>query len=263
MFIYGTGVLGTYQTFPVFLVCIFETTVYYYPVIIIYLIQVESIFFIMRSAMFNDDSRVSFFKKYYFLIRTNLIYHLSFKKKFSSIKGRPLVWGIWNVVVYGPNISLGKNVVMVGANGNKTHLTTTKQGDQAGHISIGDNVLVMNGVRISSGMGITIEEDCMLANFCYIMDSDWHDIYDRTKQGTPKPVVLEKGAWIGDSAIVCKGVRIGENSIVGAGAVVTKDVPQNVVVAGNPAKIVKKLDPEKVVTMKKLHENLEKLKKKG
>jgi serine acetyltransferase len=48
--------------------------------------------------------------------------------------------------------------------------------------------------------------------------------------------------WIGDSAIVCKGVTIGENSIVGAGAVVTRDVPPNTVVAGNPARPVKQLD---------------------
>ena len=67
--------------------------------------------------------------------------------------------------------------------------------------------------------------------------------------GGSAPIVLERGAWIGDSAIVCKGVRIGENSIVGAGAVVTKDVPPNVIVAGNPARVVKKLDPEKIILM--------------
>jgi acetyltransferase-like isoleucine patch superfamily enzyme len=61
--------------------------------------------------------------------------------------------------------------------------------------------------------------------------------------------VLERGAWIGDSAIVCKGVRVGENSIVGAGAVVTKDVPPNVIVAGNPARVVKKLDPKKIILL--------------
>jgi carbonic anhydrase/acetyltransferase-like protein (isoleucine patch superfamily) len=49
--------------------------------------------------------------------------------------------------------------------------------------------------------------------------------------------------WLCDGAIVCKGVRIGANSIVGAGAVVTRDVPPNTVVAGNPAKVIKTLDP--------------------
>ncbi|MCP4132657.1 MAG: acyltransferase [bacterium] len=162
--------------------------------------------------------------------------------------GRPMVWGIWNVVVSGPNINLGKNVVIVGANGFKTNLTCYKANNHEGSITIGDNVLIMNGVRISSAAEIVIGDGCMLANFCYLTDADWHDIHDRTySPGKTAPIILEKGVWIGDSAIIVKGVRIGENSVVGAGSVVTKDVPANVVVAGNPAAIVKKLDPEKVV----------------
>ena len=55
---------------------------------------------------------------------------------------------------------------------------------------------------------------------------------------------MEENVWIGDRAVVGKGVTIGKNSIVAAGAVVVKDVPANVVVGGNPAKIIKALDPE-------------------
>jgi acetyltransferase-like isoleucine patch superfamily enzyme len=162
--------------------------------------------------------------------------------------GRPMVWGIWNVVVYGPNIHIGKNVTMVGADGYKTNLTTVNYGGYEGHIKIGDNVLVMNGVRISSAKEIVIGDGSMLANFCYIMDSDWHDIYDRNiSPGKSLPVILEKNVWVGDSAIICKGVRIGENSVIGAGSIVREDVPPNAVVIGNPAKIVKYLDPERIV----------------
>ncbi len=57
------------------------------------------------------------------------------------------------------------------------------------------------------------------------------------------PVRLGNNVWIGDSAIVCKGVTIGDHSVVGAGAVVTRDVPPYTVVAGNPAALVKELDP--------------------
>jgi carbonic anhydrase/acetyltransferase-like protein (isoleucine patch superfamily) len=55
-------------------------------------------------------------------------------------------------------------------------------------------------------------------------------------------------AWVGDSAIVCKGVTIGENSIIGAGSVVTDDVPPNTIAAGNPARVVKELDPGAAIT---------------
>lgn len=205
--------------------------------------------------MFNENDKPSYFKRLYFMLKSEYIYRRSFIKKFASVGGRPMVWGVWNVVVYGPNIHIGKNCVIVGADGFRTTLTSVSYGGHEGSIKIGDNVLVMNGVRISSADEIVIGDDCMLANFCYIMDADWHDIYDRTSSpGKTAPVVLENGVWIGDSAIICKGVRIGENSIVGAGSVVRDDVPANVVVIGNPAKIVKHLDPGKVITMKKLYE---------
>jgi carbonic anhydrase/acetyltransferase-like protein (isoleucine patch superfamily) len=65
--------------------------------------------------------------------------------------------------------------------------------------------------------------------------------------GHTVPVYIGNNVWIGDSAIVCKGVRIGENSIIGAGSVVVRDIPANAVAAGNPAIVVKYLDPGKPV----------------
>ncbi len=198
--------------------------------------------------MFNEGDKGSWILKIVYYLRTNFHYHLFFKKKFARIDSRPGAFGLWNVSVYGPNISLGKNVLFVGSNSVETNLTTYKFGDYEGKIRIGDNVLVMNGVRIQSASSIEIGEGTMLANFCYIMDADWHDIHNRIKApGKTAPVILERGVWIGDSAIVCKGVRIGENSIVGAGSVVRRDVPPNTIVAGNPARVVGKVDPEKVV----------------
>lgn len=203
--------------------------------------------------MFDPDAKKTVFtymRAFLYLARSFLHYHLSFKRKFIRIDGHPNVWGIWNVVVYGPNISLGSGAVIVAGDGYRTNISSIKMGPIEGRIDIGNDVLVMNGVRISSAKSITIGDGCMLANFCYLTDSDWHDIHDRTSApGGCAPIVLERGAWIGDSAIVCKGVRVGENSIVGAGAVVTKDVPPNVIVAGNPARVVKKLDPDRIILM--------------
>ena len=86
----------------------------------------------------------------------------------------------------------------------------------------------------------------MLAAKVYISDSDWHGTYNRTRPfRCSAPTVLGKNVWLGYRSIVGKGVSIGENSIVGAGSVVTQNVPSNVIVAGNPAKIVKKILPER------------------
>jgi len=204
--------------------------------------------------MFNEDEKASWFKKTYFMIRSIPAYRRLYRQ-FASVKGRPMIWGAWNMIVSGPNIHIGKNVTMVAGDGFRTTLTTTKMHGVAGSITIGDNVLVMNGVRVSSANKIVIGDDCMLANFCYLMDADWHDIYDRTySPGRNAPIILERGVWVGDSAIVCKGVHIGENSIVGAGSVVRHDVPANVIVTGNPAKVTGKIDPSKVRHMGSLYE---------
>ena len=94
-----------------------------------------------------------------------------------------------------------------------------------------------------SAESIIMGDACMIAHGAYISDADWHGIYDRAKPvGNTRPVIFEDNVWIGDSAIICKGVTIGKNSIIGAGAVVTKDVPPNSVYAGNPAILVKKLE---------------------
>ena len=100
----------------------------------------------------------------------------------------------------------------------------------------------------------------MIAHGAYISDADWHGIYDRAEPvGKTKPIKFEDNVWIGDSAIICKGVTIGKNSIIGAGAVVTKDVPKNSVFAGNPAKLVKKLDQGEFNTRKDFFNNPKKL----
>ncbi|MEH6589178.1 MAG: acyltransferase [Halioglobus sp.] len=118
-----------------------------------------------------------------------------------------------------------------------------------GRIEIGDCVLMSPGSRISASDEVVIGDGVMMANGVYITDSDWHTIYDRTvRDERVTPVHIGDNVWLGDHATVLKGVTIGENSVVAARAVVTRDVPANVVVAGNPAKVVKELDPERGFT---------------
>jgi acetyltransferase-like isoleucine patch superfamily enzyme len=112
-----------------------------------------------------------------------------------------------------------------------------------GRVEIGDACLMSPGARISASDEIVIGDGCMMAHGSYITDSDWHGIYDRVNRDeTVKPVRLGNNVWLGDRSTVLKGVTIGDNSIVAASSVVTKDIPANVIVAGNPAVIVRELD---------------------
>jgi maltose O-acetyltransferase len=72
-----------------------------------------------------------------------------------------------------------------------------------------------------------------------------HDLQAETRnQGweTAKPVVIEENVWIGGGAILLPGVTIGRNAVVGAGAVVSRNVPANTVVAGNPARVIREIE---------------------
>jgi|TARA_B110000438_G_scaffold303671_1_gene366396 acetyltransferase-like isoleucine patch superfamily enzyme len=154
--------------------------------------------------------------------------------------------GARHIDVFGKRINIGKSSTLVASSDANIHLTTWNLGDFDGEILIGDFCLLTPGVRIAAASKITIGDGCMFANSCYISDADWHGLYNRAEPvGNTKPIVLEDNVWVGDRAIVGKGVTIGKNSIVAAGAVVVKDVPPNVIVGGNPAKIIKELDSEK------------------
>jgi acetyltransferase-like isoleucine patch superfamily enzyme len=154
----------------------------------------------------------------------------------------------WHLKIHGPEIHVGRSVHVVCTKDRNVRLCVWEHGEQIGHIKIGDYALICPGVRIDSASHIDIGDNCMIASSSYLTDADWHDIYDRTQPiGNTKPIKLEPNVWIGDSCIVCKGVTIGENSVIGSGSVVTHDIPANVIAAGNPAKVVKKLDPEEEI----------------
>ena len=154
----------------------------------------------------------------------------------------------WHVQLFGGPIMIGNYATVIATSDKKVRLSVWPEKPNMGRIAFGDYCLVSPGVRISSASDITIEANCMLASGVYITDSDWHGVYDRVSLGKAEPVHLEKNVWIGDSAIVCKGVTIGENSIVGAGAIVSHPIPANCIAAGNPAVVVKHLNPDEAFT---------------
>jgi acetyltransferase-like isoleucine patch superfamily enzyme len=153
------------------------------------------------------------------------------------------------VHISGPNIRIGRCFTAIGEPMHQVEVGVWGRSQGEGRIQIGDCVLMSPGSRISASDEVVIGDGVMLANGVYITDSDWHTIYDRTvRDERVTPVHIGDNVWLGDHATVLKGVTIGENSVVAARAVVTRDVPANVVVAGNPAKVVKELDPERSFT---------------
>ena len=158
--------------------------------------------------------------------------------------------------LFGSHISVDDFRTIIGARDANVQLTSWNIGDWKGELKIGKYCFITPGVRIMAAESIEIGDACMFAHGAYISDADWHGIYDRSDPvGKTKPIILKENVWIGDSAIVCKGVTIGENSIIGAGAVVTKNIPANVVAAGNPAKVVKNLDQGDFISRKDFYKD--------
>lgn len=153
----------------------------------------------------------------------------------------------WYVEVFGHPVEIGRFVHVIASADRRVRLSVWSEKPGMGRIRIGDYCLICPGVRISSASQISIGNGCMMASNVYITDSDWHDTYNRIAMGTASPVAVQDNVWIGDGAIICKGVCLGRNSIVGAGAVVTKSIPENTIAAGNPAKVVKRLDPSEII----------------
>jgi len=107
------------------------------------------------------------------------------------------------------------------------------------HISIGKNVFINFDCTFLALGGITIEDDVLIGpKVSFITES--HPLDPEQRKGLiGKPIHIKKNAWIGANATILPGVTIGENAIVAAGAVVSKDVPDNTIVGGIPAKFIK------------------------
>lgn len=109
------------------------------------------------------------------------------------------------------------------------------------HIKIGKNVFINFDCTFLDLGGITIEDGVQIAPKVSLL-SEGHPIApDKRHTLFPKPIHIKKNAWIGANATILHGVTIGENSVVATGSIVSKDVPNNVVVGGTPAKIIKKI----------------------
>lgn len=149
------------------------------------------------------------------------------------------------VVFSGPGrIIAGRNVQL---NGTLNSVCTPWTYSKEAVIEIGSDSF-LNGTRIGCRNKVVIGNRCIIGD-ARINDNDGHGI-QADRRDIPaealesSPVILEDNVWVGAAVIILKGVRIGENSVIGAGSVVTKDIPANVVAAGNPCRVIRPINNE-------------------
>lgn len=170
---------------------------------------------------------------------------------FESLKFKE--FGSCSIVKPCPDLIVGKQYISIGNNtvlGRHIQLTAWLINDSTPIISIGSNCQIGSYNHITAANSITIYDGVLTGKFVTITDNshgrpgDEEDLdvsAIKRKVYSKGPVVIEDNVWIGDKATILANVRIGRCSIVGANAVVTKDVPPYCIVGGNPARIIRKI----------------------
>lgn len=144
-----------------------------------------------------------------------------------------LIIGNRNLFGYRPAPRLGTGEILLQAR----HPSAT--------LTIGDANIFSNNVSIVANGEIAIGFGCQIGDQVSVYDCDFHEINPQTRcqsVGPVRPVSIGNNVWLGSRVMVLKGVTIGENSVVAAMSVVTKSVPANCIVGGNPAKIIRSIE---------------------
>lgn len=114
-------------------------------------------------------------------------------------------------------------------------------------LEIGDESFLNYGVSVGAMGSVRIGSRVRIGPYVMIIDTEFHNIYDRATMPPPRPVVIEDDVWLGAKSSILPGVTIGRGSIVGVASVVKSDVPPFTIVAGVPAREIRKLDPAQFV----------------
>lgn len=147
--------------------------------------------------------------------------------RLARLVGRPRIYNNGTMVI-GERVLIHSTTVPI-------ELTTVN----GGILEIGDRTFINYGVSISAFQLVRIGRRCLIGTYVNILDNNWHDVVDRTIIPPSQPVILEDNVWLGNRVIVLPGVTIGHDAVIGAGAVVTKDIPPRSVAVGNPARVVR------------------------
>jgi acyl-[acyl carrier protein]--UDP-N-acetylglucosamine O-acyltransferase len=146
------------------------------------------------------------------------------------------------LVIRGPGtVTVGDRANLYAFAGKTRLITRTPSAE----IRVGPNAR-LNGPLLQADTLIEIGADCIVGQ-AHILDSDMHSLaLDRRVNAAARvrtaPVILERNVWVSRGAAILPGVRVGEGSVIGYGSVVTKDIPPGVLAAGNPARVIRRLE---------------------
>lgn len=153
------------------------------------------------------------------------------------LEGLPYIVGAGRIV-------LGARVRLSG----KSSISFGRPGPAAPELVVGDGTFIGHNCGFNVGRSVRIGRDCLLATGVEVYDQDGHPLDaarrragDPTPPETIAPVVIGDDVWVGFGALILKGVTVGDRAVVAARSVVTKDVPADTLVAGNPARVVRGL----------------------
>jgi acetyltransferase-like isoleucine patch superfamily enzyme len=155
-------------------------------------------------------------------------------KRTGRVQGLVLVIGKWPRFTGLGDVEIGRRLTV-----ESRQIPTEFGAGTNGRLRIGDNVC-LSGCSIVATTSITIGDNCLIGDFTTVLDSDYHDLSSEVPAKT-EPVAIGNNVWILRNCSVLPGVSIGDNSVVAAGSVVTKDVPPNTLVGGVPARTIKTL----------------------
>lgn len=168
----------------------------------------------------------------------------------TSVKSLARVWGRPSIrnsgqLVIGERFRLVSDIA-------RTEIVSGPQGK----VEIGDRVYINYGCSISAQELVRIGSDASIGTHCILMDNDFHSIHPALRNEMPpsQPIILEENVWLGSRVIVLHGVTIGRDSVIGAGSVVTRDIPPGCVAAGLPAKVIREIEPHPVQDFELLFE---------
>lgn len=134
-------------------------------------------------------------------------------------------------------VTLGESITLVGTIVPIEFVTHGK-----GEIIVGEHTYINYGTSISAHDRVTIGRHCLLGHYAFISDNNEHGLVIRDAKPQSVPVMIDDHVWIGSRVIILPGVHIGHHAVVGAGSVVTKDIPPYSLAVGNPARVIRTLD---------------------